>query len=250
MIAMRRELARPVHIHRRVALLLAALVAGILLVPRHVHAQDAKVAPEARIVVVGQGSVQAAPDYARITTGVTTRARTAREAADTNAKTMTALMTALAGAGIAQNDIQTSRFSVQPVYAPPAPNTEQKLTGFSATDQATVAIRSIDKVGDVLDRLVAAGATQAGDVEFLHSDLSKTLDAAREAAMADARRKAGVYARAAGLNLGPVIWVTEGSSYVPPMARMAMHAAASPPPIAPGEDTLHITVTVGYDIAR
>jgi uncharacterized protein len=218
----------------------------------HAQAQELKSAPEARIIVIGEGSVSVAPDYARITSGVTTRAKTAKEAADANSKLIAALTTALLSSGIEQKDIQTSRFSVAPVYTSPAPNTEQRLTGFSVSNQVAVTVRQIDKVGDLLDRLITAGATDAGNVEFLHSDSSKALDRAREAAMADARRKAELYARAAGLSLGGVAWITEDASYSPPMPKVAMARAAAPVsvPISAGEDTLQVRITVGYDIAR
>jgi uncharacterized protein len=217
------------------------------------QAQESRPAPEARIIVTGDGSVSVAPDYARIRSGVTSRAKTAKEATDANSKSMAAIMAALTGAGIEPKDIQTSRFSVLPVYAAPAPNTEQRLTGFSVSNQVSVTIRQIDKVGDILDRLITAGATDAGSVEFLHSDTTKTLDRAREAAMADARRKAEVYARAGGLSLGGVAWVTEDASAAP-MPRVAMMRApaapAGPPPISAGEDTLQVHITVGFDVAR
>ena len=70
-------------------------------------------------------------------------------------------------------------------------------------------IREIGRIGDVLDRVVAVGATDVGPVTFLVSDAWKALDQAREAAIADARRKAEVYAKAAGLQLGRVEWITE-----------------------------------------
>ena len=103
---------------------------------------------------------------------------------------------ALRDSGIEQKDIQTSHFSVQPVYAPAQPNTEPRLSGFSVSNQLSVTIHQIAAVGPILDRLIAAGANDLGGVEFLHSDLSKALDRAREAAVADARRKAELYARA------------------------------------------------------
>jgi uncharacterized protein YggE len=229
-----------------------AAVAFSVAIQAHAQAQEPKPAPEARIIVIGNGSVSVAPDYARIRSGVTTRAKTAKEAADANSKLMAALTAALSSAGIEQKDIQTSRFSVQPVYAPPAPNTEQRLTGFSVSNQVSVTVRQIDKVGDLLDRLITAGATDAGSVEFLHTDSSKILDDAREAAMADARRKAEIYAHAAGLSLGGVAWITEDSSFSPPMPKAAMMRAAAPAsvPISAGEDTLRVSITVGYDIAR
>lgn len=237
-----------VHTGRRVLLRAAALFAVIFAAVLPAGADDAKPAPEARIIVIGEGSVSAAPDHARITSGVTTRAKTAKEASDANAKAMAAVLAALQSAGI---DIQTSRFSVQPVYTSPGPNMEQRLTGFSVSNQVSVTIRQIDKVGDIVDRLVTAGATDAGNVEFLHAEQSKTLDRAREAAMVDARRKAELYAHAAGLTLGSVAWVTEDSSaplFAPKVAmRAAMPGGA---PIATGEDTLQVRITVGYEIAH
>ena len=229
----------------------AAVFAVVFAAAFPARADDAKVAPEARIIVIGEGSVSAAPDHARISSGVTTRAKTAKEASDANAKAMAVVLAALQSAGIEQKDIQTSRFSVQPVYTSPGPNTEQRLTGFSVSNQVNATIRQIDKVGDILDRLVTAGATDAGNVEFLHTDSSKTLDKAREAAMADARRKAELYAHAAGVTLGSVAWVTEDSAAPLFAPKVAMRAAMpGAPPIATGEDTLQVRITVGYEIAH
>ena len=217
-----------------------------------VQAQQPPAEPPARIIVTGEGSTSVPPDYAEIGGGVTTKAKTAKEATDANSKLMTAITVALLGAGIEQKDIQTARFSVQPVYAPPQPNTEPKLTGFSVTNQVSVTIRQIAKVGEILDKLIATGATDVGDVEFLHSDVSKALDRAREAAVADARRKAALYARAAGLSLGGVAWITEDSGYTPPRPIGAMRASGgmAAVPIAAGEDTLRVRITVGFDIAH
>jgi uncharacterized protein len=216
------------------------------------QAQQPQNLPEKRVIVIGEGSVSVPPDYARIRSGVTTRAKTVREAIDANSKLMTAVTAALVDAGIAQKDIQTSRFSVQPVYAPQQPNAEPKLSGYSVTNQVSVAIRQIAKIGETLDRLVAAGVTDVGNLEFLHSDTAKALDQAREAAVADARRKAELYAHAAGLTLGRIAWITEDLGYAPsgPMGAMRTSAAvAVPVPIAAGEDTFQARITAGFDIS-
>jgi uncharacterized protein len=218
------------------------------------RAQAPQPAAEAAIVVSGEGNIGVAPDYAQVRAGVVTRAKTAAEATEANAKQMTAVIAALTNAGIARNDIQTAQFSVQPVYALPQPGSEQKLTGFSASNQLTIKVRDIAKVGDVLDKAVAAGASDVGNIMFQHSDLSKARDQAREAAVADAQRKAELYARAAGLKLGGVVWITEGSGYTPPMPMMRSLAApamaAAPTPILSGEDTLHAQITVGFALAH
>lgn len=227
----------------------AMLAAFMLAAAAPVQAQQSQPS-EARIIVLGEGSVSAAPDSAQIRSGVTTRAKTAKEASDANSKLMSAVIAALVGSGIEQKDIQTAQFSVQPVYESPAPNTPAKLTGFSASNQVSVKIRQLAKVGEILDRLIAAGATDVGSVEFIHSDPSKLLDQAREAAIADARRKAELYAHATGLSLGGVAWLTEDSAYTPPIRMKAMRAPtalAAAVPISAGEDTLQVRITVGYD---
>jgi len=207
---------------------------------------------EARVIVIGEGTVRVAPDYAHVEGGVTTRAKTVKEATDANSKLMAAITSALLDSGIAQADIQTSRFSIQPVYTPPEPRAEPKLTGYRVANQVRVNIRHIGRVGEILDRLVAAGVTNVGSIAFLVSDPSKALDQAREAAIADARRKAEIYARASGLQLGKVIWITEDSGFLPAAMRAGAPSgmAAAAVPISTGEDTLHARVTVGFDIAR
>jgi uncharacterized protein len=227
------------------------LTATVFLATAHAQAPQPQSPPQARVVVIGEGTASVPPDIAQIGGGVTTKAKTAKEAADANSKLMNAVTAALLSAGVEQKDIQTSRFSVQPVYTPAQQNVEPKLAGFQVSNQVSVTIRKIAAVGDILDRMIAAGATDVGDVEFLHSDTSKTLDQAREAAVADARRKAELYARAAGLSLGRVAWITEDSGYAPPVAMSAMRISggmAPAPPISGGEDTMQVRITVGFEI--
>ncbi len=230
----------------------AVLAAAVFVATVPAQAQQSQLPPERRVIVIGEGSVSVPPDYAEIRSGVTTRAKTAKEAAEANSKAMAAIMAMLLSSGIAQKDIQTSRFSVRPIYVSQQPSTEQKLSGFSVSNQVNVTIRQIDKAGEILDRLVTTGATDVGNVEFLHSDTSKALDQAREAAIADARRKAELYAHASGLSLGGATWITEDSRYSPPMPMAAALRAsgemAAPVPIATGEDTLRVRITVGFDM--
>lgn len=207
--------------------------------------------PPARLIVNGEGSISVAPDYAEISSGVTTQGKTAKEASDANTKAMAALNAALQQAGIAQSDVQTIRFTVSPVYGTPQPGHAPPLVGYSVSNQLGIKVRQIDKVGEILDSLIAAGATDAGSVQFLHSDTSKALDQARQAAIADARRKAEIYAQAAGLKLGGVAWVTENPAYGPQAQGAArMMSTAQAVPIAAGENTLRVQITVGFEIAR
>jgi uncharacterized protein YggE len=209
------------------------------------------VAQPPHILVTGEGTATVTPDIAQVTGGVSTRAATVKEAASNNARTMTAVIDALVQAGIERKDIQTAQFSVQPVYASSEPHTEQKLVGFSVSNQVIATIRNVDKVGDVLDRLIGAGATNVWNVQFTVSEPSKALDQARRAAVADARRKAELYANAAGVTLGPVLSVTEESASGPEfMRRSAVKSLAAPTPIAVGEDTLRVSLSVNFALTR
>src|ERR1700683_5137888 len=136
------------------ASILSAIIAGSPLPPA--AAQQSRPERQARIIVVGEGSVSAVPDSAPITSGVTTRAKTVKEAVEANSKLMAAIMATLVDAGIAQQEIHTARFSVAPVYTTPAPNAEQKRPAFGVSNHVSVTIRQIEKAGDILDRVVAA----------------------------------------------------------------------------------------------
>ena len=227
-----------------------ALLTAIIFVPQsEVLAQQTPSRPG--VVVTGEGIVSVTPDYAQIESGVTTRAKTAKDAVDANSQLMAAVTSALRASGVAENDVQTSRFSIQPIHAPGEPRAELKPTGYSVSNRVRVNIRQIDKLGEVLDRLVNAGVTDVEGIEFLVSNSSKALDRAREAAIVDARRKAGVYAQASGLRLGPIMWVKEeGGSATPIPMRAQGASAAGPVPIATGEDTLRVRVIVGFDVVR
>ena len=202
-------------------------------------------AAEKLITVTGEATVAVAPDTAMIRIGVTSQDKTARDAGEVNAKQMTVVLAAIKDAGIADRDIQTSRLSLQPQYDPNKSGTA-RLTGFQATNQVTVRIREIDKLPGVLDRAIGAGANEMSGIEFVVSEQSKLLDQARDDAIADARRKAELYAKAAGAKLGRVVSITEEGSATPPRPMQAMRAGAVP--VAPGEQTLRAVVTVSYEL--
>lgn len=206
--------------------------------------------PPARFIVTGTGSVSVPPDYAEIASGVTTQAKSAKQASEANAKVLAAIDAALKNDGIAAQDIQTSRFSVSPVYGPPQPNAPMKPVGFSVSNELSIKVHQIGKVGDILNSLIQAGATDAGSVQFLHSNMSQEFDRARQAALIDARRKAELYAQSAGLKLGAVAWITEVPAATPPSPMPGRMYAAASTPISAGADALNVQITVGFETAR
>jgi uncharacterized protein YggE len=200
------------------------------------------------ISVTGEASISVPPDIAFVDAGVATDAKTAHEASEANNVAMGKVMAALKSASVDSRDIQTSRLSLQPQYAPnrsgPSP-----IVGYRASNRVTVRIHDVTKVANVIDTLVGAGANDIGNVNFEVSQASKLLDDAREKAVADARRKAEIYARAAGVTLGVPVSISEEGAPQPAFrAKMAMSAAAAPTPIAQGEETLSVSVSVTWAI--
>lgn len=206
--------------------------------------------PPPMIAVTGEATINVAPDQAQLDAGVTTDAKTAREASDANNTAMGRVLLALQGAGVAEKDYQTSRLSLQPQYANNTGNRSGPniVTGYRASNRVTVKLRDISKVAAVIDAMVAAGANDIGGINFVVSNASKLLDDARPRAIADARRKAEIYATAAGVALGTPLSITEGGFVSPmPMARK-MSADFASASVAPGEETLHIAVSVSWII--
>jgi uncharacterized protein YggE len=225
-----------------VRLAFAALVFAAVLAP--VSARAAEKA-EKLVTVTGEASVTAVPDTALIRIGVTAQGKTARAASDASAKEMTAVLAAIKDAGIAERDIQTTQLSLQPQYDRNKAGAA-RLLGFEMTNQLTIKIRAIGNLPALLDRTVAAGANEVSGIEFVVSEQSKLLDQARTEAVADARRKAELYAHAAGVTVQRVVAIAEEGSAPPLRPFPALRTTAAP--VAPGEQTLRVTVTVSYEI--
>jgi uncharacterized protein YggE len=219
-----------------------ALVGGSLGAPA--LAEDA---PVATISVTGEASVSVPPDLAQIDAGVSTEARTAREASEANNAAMGKVLLALKGVGIEEKDFQTSRLSLQPQYAPnrSGPNA---ITGYRAANRVTIKLRDVSKVAGIIDLLTGAGANELGGVNFTVSSASKLLDEAREQAIADARRKAEIYAKATGVTLGSPVSIAEDNAPGPLQFRRMAAGVPASAPVATGEETLRVTVSVSWAI--
>ena len=223
---------------------LLAILALLLSAPAHAESDF----PPA-ISVTGEASISVPPDLALVDAGVASDAKTAREASEANNNAMTKVLAALKAANVDPKDIRTSRLSLQPQYAPnrsgPSP-----IVGYRASNRVSVRIHDVSKVANVIDTLVGAGANDIGNVNFGVSQASKLLDDAREKAVADARRKAEIYAKAAGVTLGTPLSISEEGAPQPVFrGKMALPmAAAAPTPIAQGEETLSVSVSVTWAI--
>lgn len=220
-------------------------------------AADDSVRP-GQISLVGQGQVSAAPDMARVTSGVVTQAKTARDALDANTAAMTQLVDVLKQADIAEKDIQTSGFSVQPQYVYSDKRDENgytpppRIVGYQVTNSVTVVVRKLDDLGAVLDKAVTVGANSISGISFDVSDTSAILDEARKQAVADALAKARLYTGAAGIGLGRIVSISETGAPQPQPEMFktvrAMAADSAPVPVQAGELTYGATVSVTWEL--
>lgn len=217
--------------------------------PMQVHAMAAQPA----LNLSAYGEVKVAPDMATITFGVQTEAPTAQAAMADNATRMTQVFAALRRAGIAERDIQTSGLNLSAQYdyqqdQPP------RLRGYQASNQVTVIINDLTKVGTTADAVVGAGVNQINGISFGLKDPKAAEDEARVLAVRALQDKARLYAQALGVELGSVRSLNEGGGYTPQppmpvyaMARMSAADSASTP-VSAGEMTVRIDITGTYDL--
>lgn len=223
------------------------LMGGLLMAGAPLAAEEAP----RTITVTGSSQAEVAPDRATITAGVETQDETAAGALAANSKAMAEVFKALAAAGVAERDMQTSQLALNPVYEPFREGAEapQKVVAYQASNMVTVTVRDVAGVGAMVDALAGAGANRLYGIGFDVTNPRPALDAARKEAVADARARAELFAGAAGVKLGPVVTISEQTGMgggEPFRAKAAMDAMAAP--VAGGSVTLTADVVVVYGI--
>ena len=234
------------------------------------------------IWVTGNGKVSGAPDIAVVSMGVESVEETAAAARANAARAMQSVMNALTRAGIADADIQTRHFNINPRYqsveiercddngerseGEQAGTTEKtcytiwesRLTGYSVSNQATVKIRNLDDVGTIIDQVTEAAGNlvRINGISFNIEDPQPLRDEARGDAVADMKRKAEMLAELSGVKLGRLVYLSEGAAYSPPQplygraeAAFAM-ADSYETSISPGELDISVTVQGVFLIAE
>jgi uncharacterized protein YggE len=199
------------------------------------------------INVVGEGTVGVRPDLALLNGGVVTEGKTPREATDANARVMTVVIAAAQQAGVSEKDIRTANFNISPVQTQRR-DAAPSISGYRVSNRLEVKVRDASRAGEVLDQLVAAGVNNVS-MELTVAEPGKLLDEARRAAFEDAKRKAELYAKAAGAQVGRAIAISEDAEAPGrPIMRATMAAAAPATPVSPGEDTLRVQISVSFEL--
>jgi hypothetical protein len=209
--------------------------------------------------VSGVGAVSAPPDLAEINLGVSSTADTVSQARNSAAVAMTAVVGYLNGSGIADADIHTRHFSIQPQYdwqesfIDGVRKSERVLTGYQVSNSVRVLVRELDRVGDLLDGAVAAGGDliRVDGINFRIEDTTELAEEAREKAVAAALDRAGELASYSGVVLGRMVYLSETGSQ-PVYAERALASvtfdAGPSTPISPGEQEVRVSVVAVFDI--
>lgn len=206
------------------------------------------------IHVRGQGSIKVEPDLAHVSLGVVTQAEVAEAAQAQNALNMRNILVALEELGIEDGDIETSYFNVYPNYRYDQEKGD-RLMGYRVSNTISVSLKDLSLVGEVIDRAIAAGATNVNNVQFTIADEEPWLDKALTAAVQDGRRKAEIMATAAGEELGLVMLIRDPGTNLEPyfvkdqmVSRMALSEGAAPTYIQPGKLEIRASVELIYAV--
>lgn len=203
--------------------------------------------------VSAQGEARQAPDMATLSTGVVTQAADANAAMKANSTQMAKVMSAIKAAGIADKDVQTSGINLNPQYRYQE-NKAPTITGYEASNTVSIKVRDIDKVGKVLDALVASGSNQINGPTFGIDQPEGLYDQARKEALGKARARADMYAKSLGMTVRRIVSINEGGGggYQPPRPMMMMKAMASDagaaPPVAAGENSVSANLEVVFEL--
>ena len=207
------------------------------------QAQSASPSPrEPELTTWGRGEVKLAPNYASVLFGVVTQSSSAIETASENARKIAAILNALRGLGLTDQQATTSGYTLNQTYDYPK-NQPAKLTGFAARNTIRAEIRRLDDVGKVIDAAIQAGATDVTSIQFLPSAADDARRTALAEAVKQARADADAMARAAGGSLGRLISIGSagvsqpGTTYLQSAVLTSGGMASVPPvtPVVPGE---------------
>jgi uncharacterized protein len=201
--------------------------------------------------ISAQGETRRTPDLATISAGVVTQAPDAATAMRENAVRMERVIAALKRAGVADRDVRTANISLSPQYRY-GENVPPIITGYQASNTVTVRFRDIARSGSILDALVATGANQISGPELGLDKPEAAMDEARLDAVAKARARAELYAKAAGLRVKRILSISEGMydmpRPMPVMMRQMAVAQDAESKILPGEQQVGVTLSVRFEL--
>ena len=202
-------------------------------------------APDIRsVTVTGTASVEAVPNKAGFSAGVSSNAATAQAALAANASKAARVIQALRSAGVAKGDLQTQDASVSPRW-----NEHGEQDGFTAHSSLQVKVQDVRQAGRLIDAAVAAGASETSGPSFDRGDRDALYRSALKDAFDEARLKAATLAGEAGASLGRVLRIEESPASPEPVPYEMRALSDTPTPVEPGKQEVQATVTVTFSLA-
>ncbi len=204
------------------------------------------------ITLEGEGKVSGEPDLAQVNIGLFTEGESVPDAQDLNTQKVNGIIQALKELGVTEADIQTSSYSITPRYQ--YDEGKQTIIGYAVSQNVSVKVRDLTKVGTVLQRVGQLGANQVNGVRFTIDDPSSLKQEARKLALKDAEDKAQELAEALNVHIVRVVTFSEygGGSPTPyPYAARELDAVggeAFVPEIEPGSLDVTSNVSVTFEI--
>lgn len=207
---------------------------------------------ETLLSVYATATERTTPDLAIFTLGVVARGATANAAQEAQAARMNAVMEAVRAAGVAETEVQTVNYSLEPQYTY-ARNAPARISGYLSRNTVAIRVANLQAVSALIDATVADGANELQGIQYTFADTEAAHDTARATAVETARRRAAAYAEAAGMRVGRIVAITEPGATAPPFpypvdaqARggAMLEQSAANAPLSPGQNDTRSSVTV------
>ncbi|TAJ16280.1 MAG: DUF541 domain-containing protein [Dehalococcoidia bacterium] len=252
------------HSRRIAALAIGTAALALVACTPEVNVATPGNAESTGIAVTGTGTTSVKPDLALVNLGIEATATTVAEARSKGATAMDALTKAVKAKGLADADIQTQSFNIFPQYGTsvtPLPNsrpTPPVIIGYTVSNTVQLRVRNLDALSDVIDAAIAAGgnAIRVNSFQFTIEKPDQYLAKAREEAVLNAKARAEILAKAAGVKVGPARSITESGASLGALDK----AVAAPAPLAadgrvstpvsPGQENLAVVVSVVFEITK
>lgn len=224
------------------------LASSLICIPATIATAQTPAGPV--VVTTGEGVVKRAPDRAWLTVAAESRARTPREAQKLNVDAMSGVIEKLKTAGLPPDAIKTTGYNLNPEFD--YANNRQTLRGYVVRNSVEVRVDDLPKLGELLESVVGAGATNVSGVRFDIKDRDAAEREALKLAVADARARANAAAAGAGMNVERVVKIEEQRAVAVPQFRAGVMRESvqvtGQPPIEAGEIEIRVTVTLTASI--
>jgi uncharacterized protein YggE len=202
------------------------------------------------IAFTGQGKIYTKPDIAFIDFSVVTQGEEIGRIQDANTKKMNKVIEFLKSFGIEEKDIKTTNYNLYPQYVYENSKIPQ-IMGYQITQTLNVKVRQMDKIGEILEKVVNIGINQVNALYFGVENDEELKEQARKLAIDDAKKKAEKLSQELGIKLGKLSNFSENVAGYPTYREYygyGVGGGGGAPDIQTGENEIIVNVTLTYQV--